>query len=42
MSMPSRSIIQSAESVGSSSTDIPISSSEAIDAAACEIAQPWP
>ena len=42
ISMPSRSITQSASSSPTSSTVMPISSSEAIDAAACEIAQPWP
>ena len=40
--MPSRSSIQPASSVAASSISIPISSSEAIEAAACEIAQPWP
>ena len=42
MSIPSRSISQSALSSGSSSTRLPISSSETIEAAAWEIAQPWP
>src|SRR5215212_2376481 len=42
MSMPSCSMAQSASSLLTSSTRIPISSSELIDAAAWEIAQPWP
>ena len=42
MSMPSRSMIQSAPSSATSLTSMPISSSLAIEADACEIAQPWP
>ena len=40
--MPSRSIIQSAPSAATSSTFMPMNSSEAIEAVAWEIAQPWP
>ena len=40
--IPSRSRIQSASSSPTALTSIPTYSSEAIDAAAWEIAQPWP
>src|SRR5215211_2071136 len=42
MSIPSWSMTQSASNLSTSSTVSPISSSDVIDAAACEIAQPWP
>ena len=42
MSIPSRSKTHSAPSPVTSSAFIPISSSEAIDAEACDMAQPWP
>ena len=42
MSIPSRSSTNSRSSSSSSPTGIPITSSEAIEADACEIAQPWP
>jgi hypothetical protein len=42
MSIPSRSSTKSRSSRIRSSTGIPTTSSEAIDADACEIAQPWP
>ena len=42
MSIPSRSSTKSRSSRIRSSTGMPTSSSDAIDADACEIAQPWP